>query len=78
MAEVEMEFLWRPFFEHEGTRTQILTHAMYQHYSAPSGFDFDTMNEDQPIVDDVDSEVYNVPERIATFRDWLDHQRLHY
>ena len=73
MEEVSMEWVWRPFFQHEGKRTQIFTHALYQHYSAPSSFDFDTMNEDAPIVDDPTLETYNLDERVATLRDWLDH-----
>lgn len=48
---------------------------MYQHYSSPEGFDFDTMQDGvQPIVDDPTLETYNVNERVAAFRDWIEHQ----
>jgi hypothetical protein len=30
------------------------------------------MNTDQPIVDDPTLETYNLDERVATFKDWLD------
>ena len=36
------------------------------------------MNEDQPIVDDPTLQTYNLDERVATFKDWLDHQASHY
>ena len=73
-----MEWLWRPFFEHSGTRTQIFTHSLYQHYSAPRGFDFDTMNDDEPVVADKSLQTYNLDARVAELRDWLDHQNSHY
>lgn len=69
----EMEWLWRPFFNHLGKRTQIFTHAMYQHYSAPSGFNFDTLSDDGPIVDNPSLDTYNVNTKIADFKDWIVH-----
>jgi len=60
LLENGMEWLWRPFFGHFGTDKQIFTHAMYQHYSAPSGFNFDTYSDDEPIVDDPSLSTYNL------------------
>ena len=73
-----MEYLWRPFFTHNGKRNQIFTHTFYQHYSAPPGFDFDTKSGDDPIVDDPDLSVYNVDEKVEELRDWIDHMSVHY
>lgn len=74
----EMEWVWRPFFNHEGKRTQIFTHTLYQHYSSPKGFDFDTKSSDDPIIDDPEMQGYNVNEKVQELRDWIDHQVTHY
>lgn len=73
-----MEWVWRPFYDHFGTDKQIFTHALYQHYSAPSGFNFDTYSNDDPIVDNPNLTTYNLDERVAAFRDYLVHQADHY
>ncbi len=73
LAAQEMEWLWRPFFDHFGTDKQIFTHALYQHYSAPSGFNFDTYSNDDPIVDNKNLSTYNVDDKIAQFRDYITH-----
>ena len=52
MDNIEMEWLQRPFFNHQGTHSQIFTHALYKHYSPPLGFNWDTMASDDPMVDD--------------------------
>jgi len=36
-----MEFVWRPMFDTLGESAQIFTHAFYEHYYPPAGFDFD-------------------------------------
>lgn len=38
-----MEFVWRPMYDTLGERAQIFSHAFYQHYFPPEGFDFDTV-----------------------------------
>jgi hypothetical protein len=73
-----MEWVWRPFFQHDGKRTQIFTHALYHHYSAPEDFDFDTLNDNAPMIDDPTLENYNVDARISELYDWISHQRVHY
>ena len=72
-----MEWVWRPFFNHEGKRTQIFTHTLYQHYSSPKGFDFDTKSSDDPIIDDPEMQGYNVNEKVQELRDWIDHHPAH-
>jgi len=61
-----------------GTESQIFFHAMYHHYSAPSGFDFDTLNTDYPFETDTQLETYNAPERANQLLDWITHQAEHY
>lgn len=51
---------------------------MYHHYSAPSGFDFDTLSTDQPFVADEKLDTYNAPERSQDLYDWIQHQREHF
>lgn len=78
LADKSMEFVWRPSWETLGETTQILTHAMYHHYSAPTGFDFDTLSDDQPFITDQNLDTYNAPERSADLYDWITHQSEHY
>ena len=56
-----MEWVWRPMNESLGNNVQILAHALYAHYSAPAGFDFDTLSNDPPFIDDESLETYNAP-----------------
>jgi lysosomal alpha-mannosidase len=66
-----MEFIWRPFFDHFGTKNQIFTHVLFNHYSAPPGFNFDTYSEDDPIVDNPNLSTYNLDTKVAQFRDYV-------
>ena len=78
LADKTMEWVWRPSWDTIGESAQILTHAMYHHYSAPSGFDFDTLSNDQPFIVDENLDTYNAPERTADLYDWITHQAEHY
>eukprot|EP00347_Sterkiella_histriomuscorum_P000869 403374211 len=64
LNENSMEFIWRPSFNHLGKTTEIFTHALYHHYSAPEGFNFDIWSHDTPIIDD--------PQKYATPSDYVD------
>lgn len=57
---------------------QIFTHALYDHYSAPHGFNFDTSSGDDAIVDDMNLSSYNLDVKVAEFRDYVLHQADHY
>ena len=46
---------------------------MYQHYSAPDGFNFDTYSDDDAIVDNPNLSTYNLDDKVAKFRDYLLH-----
>ena len=73
-----MEFVWRPMYGTLGSDVQIFTHALYAHYSAPSGFDFDMLSNDDPFVVDKDLETYNAPEKSADFLQHILTRRQYY
>ena len=60
-----MEFVWRPFSKHFGQSTQIFTHAMYDHYCYPPGFNVDErFYGDSPVVTDQELETFNADKRV--------------
>jgi hypothetical protein len=59
-----MEWIQRPFYDSLGSRPQIFTHALYNHYSAPPGFSFDVRSNDDPFVDDPTLETYNADSKV--------------
>jgi hypothetical protein len=63
LADRTMEFVWRPMFDTLGESAQIFTHCLYHHYSAPSGFDFDTLSNDDPFITDERLTTFNAPEK---------------
>ena len=42
----ELEFVWRPNPQSLGNDTQIFTHVLWAHYSSPSDFNFDYLDND--------------------------------
>lgn len=73
LSDKSMEWVWRPSWDSIGESAQIFTHALYHHYSAPSGFDFDTLSNDQPFIIDENLETFNAPDRTADLYDWITH-----
>ena len=47
-----------------GESGSIFTGALFNHYSAPSGFCFDVLCRDQPFIDNPKSPDYNVISRV--------------
>lgn len=78
LAEKTMEFVWRPSFDTFGDQTQIFAHALYHHYSAPPGFDFDTLGWDDPFITDERLTTFNADVKAQAFHDWITEQRAHY
>ena len=78
IEDKEMEFLWRPFNESLGPRAEILTHMMYNHYSAPPGFCFSEFCTDSPIVDNKLLRTYNADKKTDELYDYLTHMAEHY
>jgi hypothetical protein len=79
LADKEMDWIWRPMYEELGEDAQIFTHALYNHYSAPPGFDFDTLpGMDDSIVVDERLTSFNADRRASEFYDHIYHQLQHY
>ena len=78
LQDKTMEFVWRPMFDSLGESAQIFGHALYHHYSAPPGFDFDTLSGDDPFIDDKRLTTFNADDKAAKFHEWVLEQREHY
>lgn len=78
LEEKTMEFVWRPMFDTLGERAQIFTHCLYHHYSAPPGFDFDTLSGDDPFITDKRLTTYNADKKALEFHNWIMEQRKYY
>ena len=78
LDEKTMEFVWRPMFDTLGESAQIFTHCLFDHYSAPSGFDFDTLSNDDPFITDERLTTYNAPEKALKFHEWIMNQQQYY
>ena len=60
-----MEYVWMPNKETLGSEVNILTHVLYAHYSSPSGFGFDVLDNDPVWINDKNSEDYNADTEAA-------------
>lgn len=59
------EMIWQASAS-QGERSEIFSSILYKHYSAPTGFCFDILCTDDPIVDD-DNELNNVEDKVGKF-----------
>ncbi|XP_038221354.1 lysosomal alpha-mannosidase-like isoform X3 [Zerene cesonia] len=73
----EMEMVWRGD-DDLGNSSDIFTGVLYNTYSPPPGFCFDVLCDDEPIIDDPDSPMFNVDERVTTFFNKVREMRSHY
>ena len=78
LDEKTMEFVWRPMFDSLGERAQIFTHSLFNNYGAPTGFDFDTLSNDDPFITDERLTTYNAPEKAQAFHEWIINQAQYY
>lgn len=78
LADLEMEWIWRPFNESLGSRAEIFTHMMYNHYSAPPGFGFWVFSKIDGVEDDMNLETYNIDSRAQDLHDYIIHMSQHY
>jgi lysosomal alpha-mannosidase len=78
LKDKTMEFVWRPMWDTLGESAQIFTHALYNHYSAPPGFDFDMLADEDPFITNQKLTTYNAPEKAMKFHEWIMEQRRHY
>ena len=77
MNAAEMELLWRPNTS-LGDEGAIFAHALIRHYSFPPGFCFDIYCADEPIVDDINSDVFNADRRSSDFVNYFRDMCKHY
>ena len=77
LNDKELEFVWRPVNNSLGPQTQILTHVLYQHYSAPRGFDFEISSNDPSWINNA-SYNSNAKEEAAALMKQLDDRAKHY
>lgn len=78
LNESSMEFIWRPEYKHLGSSAEIFTHALYGHYSAPPGFNFDLWSSDDALIDDPELETYNLDTKLEQFYEHIQERRQHY
>ncbi|CAK1546529.1 unnamed protein product, partial [Leptosia nina] len=77
IEEDRMEFMWRGS-DILGKMSDIMTHTLYNVYNAPDGFCFDFLCNDEPIVDDPDSKVFNADKRVNDFIRQIERQAKYY
>ena len=76
LNDKEMEYVWRP--SSLGNDVNILTHVLYHHYSAPSGFDFDEVSNDTPWINNENSKDFNADQEAQKLMTILDDRAKHY
>ncbi|KAJ0184382.1 hypothetical protein K1T71_000805 [Dendrolimus kikuchii] len=76
-ANKRMEMLWRGD-DDLGKSSDIFTGILYNTYSPPPGFCFDVLCNDEPIIDDPDSPMFNVDNKVSIFLDYVQHQSANY
>ncbi|XP_065217445.1 lysosomal alpha-mannosidase-like [Planococcus citri] len=73
----QMEMIWRPDTS-LGESGDLFLNIMYNTYTSPSGFCFDTYCNDEPIMDNRKLHGYNVDDRIQKFEDHVQVYRKAY
>ncbi|XP_968354.2 lysosomal alpha-mannosidase [Tribolium castaneum] len=71
------DLIWRGS-SNLGNSSDIFTSVMYNHYSAPAGFCFDIVCNDEPIIDDEESPDYNWKSRVEAFANFVREQASKY
>ena len=72
-----MEFLWRPHQKSDEDHS-LLGVYLYNQYQPPSGFCFDILCDQTPVMYDKRLEGYNLPERAREFADYFLNMSRHY
>ncbi|CAB0014713.1 unnamed protein product [Nesidiocoris tenuis] len=62
-----MEMIWHTSENDDSDDSELFTGVMYNTYSAPPGFCFDINCQDEPIIDNPKSPMYNANRRVSTF-----------
>ncbi|XP_065339498.1 lysosomal alpha-mannosidase-like [Cloeon dipterum] len=69
----ELELVWKASANH-GAASYLFTSANHDFYYPPSGFCFDILCFDEPIIDDLYSPGYNVDRRVDSFISYIEKQ----
>ncbi|RZC32509.1 lysosomal alpha-mannosidase, partial [Asbolus verrucosus] len=64
------EMIWRGS-DNLGDASNIFTGVMYNTYAPPKGFCFDILCEDEPLIDDKNSPLYNIDRKVDDFFAYL-------
>ncbi|CAH2064719.1 unnamed protein product, partial [Iphiclides podalirius] len=64
LKEKSMEMVWRGD-DDLGSASDIFTSVLYNTYSPPPGFCFDVLCDDEPIIDDQSSPMFNVDQKVS-------------
>jgi lysosomal alpha-mannosidase len=66
------EFVWLGSDSLNASASSIFTSVLPNTYFPPPGVNFDIYSGDDPIIDSIDSDEYNVPSRVATFLKFVE------
>ncbi|KPJ14056.1 Lysosomal alpha-mannosidase [Papilio machaon] len=77
LMEKKMEMVWRGD-DSLGKSSDIFTGVLYNTYSPPPGFCFDVLCNDEPIIDDPSSPMYNVDQKVDKFLETCQNMSLGY
>ncbi|XP_052749154.1 lysosomal alpha-mannosidase-like [Galleria mellonella] len=77
IEEDRLEFMWRGS-DVLGKMSDIMSHTLFNLYNAPERFCFDFLCNDEPIIDDPDSKVYNAHKRVNDFISQIEKQARYY
>jgi lysosomal alpha-mannosidase len=80
MNEKSMEWVWMPNKDSLGKDVNILTHALYAHYSSPAGFNYDILanSDQQPWINDKKSDTFNADTEAEAFIKYFEEKCEHY
>lgn len=65
MREQTPEMIWHGSDNLDAEVSDLFTGVLHSHYMPPPGWCFDIICNDDPIIDDPDSEDYNVPDKVS-------------
>ena len=78
MNDKSLEWVWMPNEQSLGKDVNLLTHTLYAHYSSPSGLNFDILDNDEPWINDRNSDTFNAEQRGIDFTKYLEDRCDHY
>lgn len=78
MNEKSLEWVWMPNKDSLGKEVNLLTHTLFNHYSSPGDLNFDILDNDDPWINDKNSDTYNAPEKAKDFLRDLEQRCPHY